>query len=892
MNTKKKRILSNYYLNFTMVFCILFICCFFWFKIYGKSFFRTYDGLDQHYLIFLYMGKWFRKVFRNIFVLHTFTIPMWDMSMGYGSDIFPTLGMYFPDPFNWISAFFPAAYAEFGFNFSLFLKFYFTGIAFSYFGFHKGYQKSTVLLGSVLYTFCATMYIAFIQAPFINPMYIFPFLIVGIDKIFKHESPKVYILALGFSFINYFYFAYMMCVFAVGYCVLYYFTTYEESKSIKNCLTWVFKYILYSIVAFCLSMAVLLPILGMLIGQHRLSTNYYLPAFYDHGYYKSLFLGFLSSFSMSGRDAIVGFGAITIFGIGYLFSQKKRFIKEKIQFIVLTIILCIPAFGSIMNGFSYYANRWVWAYCLCVVNIVCLTLPEYKDISRTFLYKISLFLIAYFGITSLFIKGYSSLLITTLFLVLAICLFIYKAHDFTVKTFQRGLIVFAMICVTVQSYYWFSIDYGNATSPEVEAGTALEKTLNGSGIPVLSDISRNEGSRFDECAIPVARNASWISEVYGSDLYISLYNDNVVNFHNSLALNTSAAPQSMFGLNRRSELEYLMGTKYYLIPEGKTSLLPVGYTQLDRTQTVDGRNISRYSNPNAVPMIFGYHQSINNKVYDALRPYERQQLLMKACVTENSENLELPVLPQDDIKYTEEIPRNIIKNTDGTYTVNDDGAEMILRIPEIRDSEVYVYFENIGLVQDKIDMTSGFSIYVKAQYDGNDIPDVSDTFAPRTNRTHMSAGKDDWMVNLGYMPDRANTIIVRFNQKGTYRFNSLNVYAKPVSQIRDSLMGLERVTDNLQIETNKLTATIRSENSHYIYIAVPYSKGWKAELNGKPVKIEKANGAFMAIKAAPGEYELRMTFVTPYLVPGIFLSLLSVVIIFVIEQKYRKRCVS
>ena len=888
MAEKRKEIFSNYSLKYTLIFCILFVSCFFWFKVYNKSFFRSFDGLDQHYLIFLYIGKWFRKVFKSIFIYHNFTIPMWDMSMGYGSDIFPTLGLYFPDPFNWISAFIPSKYAEYGFNFSLFLKFYFTGIAFSYFGFHKGYQQNIVLLGSILYTFCATMYIAFIEAPFINPMYIFPFLIVGIDRILNYESPKVYILALGFSFINYFYFAYMMCIFAVGYCILYYFTEYIGTKGLKDFATWVLKFIVYSIVAVCLSMVVLMPILSNLIGQDRLSTKYFLPAFYDPWFYKNLFLGFVSYYSMS-RDAIVGFGAITIFGMGYLFSQKKRFINEKMQFILLTIILCIPALGSVMNGFSYYANRWVWAYSLCVVNIVCMTMPEYKNISKPLLFKLTLFLIAYFGVTSLFIKSYSSLFITTLLLVGAIYLFIYKAHDFQEKIFQRGLIVFAMICVTVQSYYWFSADYKNATSVEVERGTALEAILNGNGIPALSDIPRTEGTRFDECGVRGQRNANWISEAYGTDLYISLYNNNIVEFHNSLALNTSAAPQRIFGLNRRSELEYLSGTKYYLVPEGRTSLLPIGFTQLDRTQSIEGENISRYSNPNALPMIFGYDNFVSQQVYDSLSPYGRQQLLMRTCVTETSNNASLPELPNDELEYSEELPGNIINNGDGTYTVNNDGAEMVLRIPNVSNAELYVYFENISLVQDKKNMAGGFNVYVRAQLDGNDIPDIGDTFYPATNRHHMSAGKDDWMVNLGYMPGEANTIIVRFNQAGTYSFDSLHVYAKPKLEIQESLTGLDKITDDVNISTNCISANVNAENSKVIYIAVPYSKGWKATLNGKPVHIEKANGAFMAIMIEPGNYDLMLTFETPYLKAGLLISFMSLIILFWIEKMYKKK---
>lgn len=446
-----------------------------------------------------------------------------------------------------------------------------------------------------------------------------------------------------------------------------------------------------------------------------------------------------------------------------------------------------------------------------------------------------------------------------------------------------------MLCVTVQSYYWFSSDYNNATELEVESGTALNQITNGSGIPALSDISREDGVRFDECGLRVQTNANWISEVYGSDLYISIYNNDIVNFHNSLALNTSAAPQRIFGLNRRSELEYLTGTKYYLVPEGRTDLLPVGYSKLEKNQLVEGTNVLRYSNTEAVPMIFGYDRSVSECIYDELQPYERQQLLMRACVTEESTDDARIEFPDDELKVIEELPREIVKNEDGTYNVNSDGAEMVLRIPEVSESEIYVYFENINLEQDKKNLIQGYGVHVRAQYDGLDISNIEDSFFPNTNRSHMSSGKDDWMINLGYSSEKINTIIVHFNNVGTYSLDALRVYAKPRSEINASLDRLNRITDSVKIGTNEISAQLHINGNQYIYIAVPYSKGWKAELDGKPAEIIKANKAFMAIYAEEGDYELRLTFFTPYLKAGIIVSLISLVWIIILEWRYRKR---
>ena len=180
-------------------------------------------------------------------------------------------------------------------------------------------------------------------------------------------------------------------------------------------------------------------------------------------------------------------------------------------------------------------------------------------------------------------------------------------------------------------------------------------------------------------------------------------------------------------------------------------------------------------------------------------------------------------------------------------------------------------------------------MHVRAQYDGLDISNIEDSFFPNTNRSHMSSGKDDWMINLGYSSEKINTIIVHFNNVGTYSLDALRVYAKPRSEINASLDRLNRITDSVKIGTNEISAQLHINGNQYIYIAVPYSKGWKAELDGKPAEIIKANKAFMAIYAEEGDYELRLTFFTPYLKAGIIVSLISLVWIIILEWRYRKR---
>lgn len=71
-------------------------------------------------------------------------------------------------------------------------------------------------------------------------------------------------------------------------------------------------------------------------------------------------------------------------------------------------------------------------------------------------------------------------------------------------------------------------------------------------------------------------------------------------------------------------------------------------------------------------------------------------------------------------------------------------------------------------------------------------------------------------------------------------------------------------------------------------LSVPYSQGFTAYVDGKETKLQKANTMFMALELEPGEHEIRLTYCTPYLKPGIVLSVTGL-ILYVLLVLYRKK---
>ena len=115
---KKNQWLSKYTITFLCTSILVYSLQIY----YGKSFVFSQeelsgDGLVQHFNSLAYYGNWLRSILKNIFVLHTFSIPEYDLSIGLGGDIVITLNYYvLGDPLNLLAVFVPVQFTEFLYN--------------------------------------------------------------------------------------------------------------------------------------------------------------------------------------------------------------------------------------------------------------------------------------------------------------------------------------------------------------------------------------------------------------------------------------------------------------------------------------------------------------------------------------------------------------------------------------------------------------------------------------------------------------------------------------------------------------------------------------------------------------------------------------------------------
>ena len=187
MSLSVKNNKTKYTLLFAITACLTYV----YFVINGKSFVWHVDGYDQHMVALTYYGQWLRQIFRSIFIEHTFTVPMWNFTIGYGGDVLTTFNYYvIGDPLNLLSGIVPVRFTEYLYAFLILVRMYLAGLFFMYYTKERGVEGNGSVIGAIIYVFCVYAIYSGVRHPFfILPMIFLPLVLTGLEIILKGKKP-------------------------------------------------------------------------------------------------------------------------------------------------------------------------------------------------------------------------------------------------------------------------------------------------------------------------------------------------------------------------------------------------------------------------------------------------------------------------------------------------------------------------------------------------------------------------------------------------------------------------------------------------------------------------------------------------------------------------------
>ncbi len=209
-------------LAYTGLFLLAAACVYAAFFIYEKTLLKgvgNVDGLTQHY-------PSYTKIKRVL----SQGGEAWSWDVGLGSSFFDTFKGKLTNPLTYILIAFPQKYLDLAYDFVTVLRQYLTGVAFIFFGRELKLNNEQNVLGALCYAFSGWAILATItQGTFTNAMLLFPFLIMGVERILKGKSPLVFIAAEVMFLASTVIWAYAAGIFAILYYLVRYAYYYDRN---------------------------------------------------------------------------------------------------------------------------------------------------------------------------------------------------------------------------------------------------------------------------------------------------------------------------------------------------------------------------------------------------------------------------------------------------------------------------------------------------------------------------------------------------------------------------------------------------------------------------------------------------------------------------------------
>lgn len=89
----------------------------------------------------------------------------------------------------------------------------------------------------------------------------------------------------------------------------------------------------------------------------------------------------------------------------------------------------------------------------------------------------------------------------------------------------------------------------------------------------------------------------------------------------------------------------------------------------------------------------------------------------------------------------------------------------------------------------------------------------------------------------------------------------------------DRIEALKRCTlENMETGNDTITGTVHMDSEKWLCLAIPYSSGWRAYVDGGETELQRANIQYMALRIPAGEHTVRLVYETPLLRAGACIS--------------------
>ena len=982
----------SFLLVYTIAFVLTCALVFRFFPAAGKRMVWKGDGLSQHYVALCYYARWGRAVLRSILQGKP-SFPTFNLHMGYGADLFTTLQYYvIGDPFSLPAVFVPQKHMLFFHDAMILLRLYFAGICFDGYCREMGHRAPAPnLCGTLIYVFCSFALFGMRHPYFLNAMIWFPLLLIGAEHIFKGRKGGLFTAAVFLSCISNFYFFYMLVIMTILYVVwralricLFPAFSADTGAAMKQILSFALQFLGRAVLGTALGAVFMLPILLRFVQDPRATEGVAYGLLYAADFYRQIpesFVGFGTTLVLDNWTCL-GLGGMGLLGVLLLFVGTGRDSRKgidnrkdkagrrkktgrpgegrfsghmdlKIAFIGMAFMTLVPAAGAALNGFTYPANRWIWAFCMLTAYIAVVMLPCLHRITAGRMALVLLFMSVYAVVCAL--MGADRSVIGEIILAAAAAAFVWLAGEFRGRHPEISGGPVSLLCTVVLTLTVILTASGHGTacfekgacSSEVQqyhSRQYIEAMMASEAAGMKSLLGNDTFYRYS--GRDLANNFALLNDVSDTQYYWSLSDSGTEQFFTETGQYNGMV--HMFdNLDNRTMLDEIAGVTYY--KRGDGSLLPFGYEKMEGLH-YDNRELfgeaeeslpvfafSVYKNTCALPLGFTSDRYLTRKTYDALTIPQRQEALMQGILLEDGDLQTVTSqktssdsgISEAEISFTEEeIPfavrteegLDITGKEDGSFvvTVSDTEAALHLGAEEegaLSQGEISLLLTGMeyaapekGSEQKGSEQKGGeqakepvygisepVTVRVTADRSDHVVSDKKVEYTLPDNP--WKTGRSDFMCCCGYTDEPLTELRMKFSRRGVYTFRGLTIIRQPMEKYPEMAQKLgQYVLENLDLHelagsgaTNRISGRLTVPDSRLLCIQIPCCRGMQAYVDGKKTPLLQADTMFCAVKVEEGTHEIELRYRTPGMAAGACISIAALLIIIAQEAAGRLR---
>jgi uncharacterized membrane protein YfhO len=617
-----------------------------------------------------------------------------------------------------------------------------------------------------------------------------------------------------------------------------------------------------------------------------------IPLFATANTYWTYIVGFTSA-AIPKNVAYEGFAVCTIVLLPVLFMRRKRDFTVRVMLAIFFVMLVFPFFGTVLNGMLFPSYRILFAEGLFLAMAVASILSDPEPLSRKeLIVSIVVFAIysvlVYFGAKPV---QYRNVLRPLLIGLVTWALFAGETWWVTrrraageadastssskgVEWFRVAVVTLVVASIALNSYNMFT---PRVLESYLKRGVVMKRFKKDIGAQIarlpgagLWRAEKQTHTTGDAMGVAIS-NDPLVQGFNGTTFYFSIMSRGMFDYVRGLDDRAMKFAFDFQGFDDRATMLTLNAVRYYAAANTSREYVPYGFTPY-----ISNELSTIYLNRFALPAGYMYHSVVPRAQFDAMAPLARQQSMLDGIVLDPGVTAGLPATTATsnviDVPYsiTSTGAININRQT-GTMIVSKAKDRIHLNFSAPADSEIYVdmtgskFVDSTGIDPNWTFAGIGFGTVGVPKVEQIDAPDY-----------HYGFGDTSQLANLGYWPAGLKTAYVRPEKVGTFTFTGLHVYALPMTDFAQKIARFQSESmRDVVVGTNSLKGRITARTPGLVFLSVPFSVGWHATVDGKPVKILQANLGFMAVPVSAGDHAIELHYTTPGLLSGAIITFVT-----------------